>query len=81
MLNFGVIGMKVARPVHHGRKNYPPDDPKRVAFIDGAVPGPLKVLHKAYLWALGNPLISAMNSEMISQRMVDENLPLAGPKL
>ena len=79
--DFGVIGMKVARPVHHGRKNYPPDDPKRVALIEGAVPGPLKVPHKAYLWALRNPLISAVNSEMINQRMVDENLPLAGKKV
>ena len=79
--DFGVIGMKVARPVHHGRKNYPRDDPRRVALIDGAVPGPLKVPHKAYLWALRNPLISAVNSEMINQRMVDENLPLAGTKV
>ncbi len=45
------------------------------------LPGPLKVPHKAYLWALRNSLISAVNSEMINQRMVDENLPLAGTKV
>ena len=58
--------MKVARPVHHGRKNCPPGDPKQVSLMHGAVPGPLKVPHKAYFWALRNSLISAVNSEMIT---------------
>ena len=79
--DLGVIAMKVARPVDHGRKNYPPDDPKRVALIEKAMPGPMKIPVKAYLWALRNPLIAAVNSEMNNQQMVDDNLPVAGKKV
>ena len=75
--DFGVIAMKVARPVHPGGA---PADPERLKLIDAALPGPLKVPQRAYLWALKNPNISAVNSEMINQQMVDDNLPLAGRK-
>jgi predicted aldo/keto reductase-like oxidoreductase len=75
--DLGVIAMKVARPVHPGR-NAP--DPERVKLIDAAMPGSLKVPQRAYLWALKNPNISAVNSEMVNQQIVDDNLPLAGKK-
>ncbi len=78
--DFGVIAMKVARPVHHGRDDNRPDDPKRVKLIDEAVPGTWKVPQKAYLWALRNPNLSAVISEMVDGSMVKDNLPLAGRK-
>ena len=76
----GVIAMKVARPCHHGRDNGLPNDPRRVAMIENAVPGDLKVPQKCYLWALRDPRIAAVNSEMKNSAMVAENLPLAAAK-
>jgi aryl-alcohol dehydrogenase-like predicted oxidoreductase len=76
----GVIAMKVARPVYAGRSNGKPDDPARVKLVQDAVPGPLKVPQKAYVWALRSPHLSAVNSEMIDDQMVVENLPLAASK-
>lgn len=76
----GVVAMKVARPCHHGRGNGEPNDPRRVAMIEKAVPGDLKVPQKCYLWVLRDPRIAAVNSEMKSSEMVAENLPLAALK-
>jgi aryl-alcohol dehydrogenase-like predicted oxidoreductase len=76
----GVIAMKAARPVHHGRNNGQPNDPRRVTMIEDAVPGPLKVPQKAYLWVLRNPGITAAISEMIDANLVNDNLRLAAPK-
>jgi aryl-alcohol dehydrogenase-like predicted oxidoreductase len=78
--DLGVIAMKVARPVYGGRANGKPDNPARVKLVEDAVAGPLKVPQKAYVWALRNPHLSAVNSEMINQGMVAENLPLAASK-
>jgi aryl-alcohol dehydrogenase-like predicted oxidoreductase len=78
--NFGVIAMKVARPVFNGRNNGTQDDPKRVQLINDAVPGDIKIPRKAYLWALRNPHLSACISELISADLVKDNLPLAAPK-
>jgi predicted aldo/keto reductase-like oxidoreductase len=75
--DLGVIAMKVARPVNPGRTA---PDPARVKLIQDAVPGSLKVPQKAYLWALKNPNLTAVISELINQQMVDDNLPLAGSK-
>jgi predicted aldo/keto reductase-like oxidoreductase len=76
--DFGVIAMKVARPVHTGR---PPEPaPERLKLINDAVPGDLKPAQKAYVWALRNPNLSGVISEMVSQQHVDDNLPLAGKK-
>lgn len=77
--DFGVIAMKAARPVFSGRPNSP-DKPERVKLVEEAMPGPLKRPQKAYLWALRNPALSAVISEMVSAEMVDDNLPLARAK-
>lgn len=74
----GVIAMKVARPVHTGRT--PAAPPERVRLIEQAVPGPLKAPQKAYVWALRNPNLTAVISEMITRQHVDDNLALAGRK-
>ncbi len=78
--DLGVIAMKSARPVYSGRSIGRPDDPARVKLVEEAVPGPLKVAQKAYVWNLRNPNLSAVISEMIDERMVRENLPLARAK-
>jgi aryl-alcohol dehydrogenase-like predicted oxidoreductase len=76
----GVIAMKVARPVNNGRGNGTPDPPERVAKIQDAVPGPMKVPQKAYIWALRSPYLSAVISEMGNLGLTQDNLPLAKPK-
>lgn len=78
--DLGVIAMKVARPCHHGRDNGLPDDPRRVALIEQAVPGKLSVPQKCYLWVLRDARIAAVNSELKNSAMVADNLPLAGAK-
>ena len=74
--DFGVIAMKVARAVHTGRTPAAPAE--RTKLIHEAVPGGLKAPQKAYVWALRNPNLSAVISEMITREHVDDNLPLAG---
>ncbi|MCC6344751.1 MAG: aldo/keto reductase [Bryobacterales bacterium] len=76
----GVIAMKVARPVFNGRNNGTPDIPERVEKIQTAIPGALKVPQKAYVWALRNPLLGAVISEMGNAAIMRDNLPLAAPK-
>ena len=76
----GVVAMKVARPCYNGRGNGQPNDPRRVAMIEKAVTGDLKVPQKCYLWALRDPRIAAVNSELKNLEMVADNLPLAAAK-
>ncbi len=78
--DLGVIAMKVARPCHHGRGNGLPNDPRRIAMIEEAVPGDLKVPQKCYLWVLRDSRIAAVNSELKNSELVADNLPLAGRK-
>ena len=74
----GVIAMKAARPIHHGRNTGQPNDPARLKLIEDAVPGgSLKPPQKAYLWTLRNPNLSAVISELVNAQLVRENLPLA----
>lgn len=76
--DLGVIAMKVARPCHHGRGNGQPNDPRRVAMIEEAVPGDLSVPQKCYAWALRDARVAAVNSDLKNSAMVADNLPLAG---
>lgn len=79
--DLGVIAMKVARPVHHGRNNGVPNDPRRVAMIQEAIPGDdLHLAQKCYLWALRDSRIAACNSELVSSKLVKMNFPLATRK-
>jgi predicted aldo/keto reductase-like oxidoreductase len=76
--DFGVIAMKVARPVHPGRPPAPP--PERLKLLNEAVSGDLKAPQKAYVWALRNANLSGVISEMVNQQHVSDNLPLAGTR-
>jgi aryl-alcohol dehydrogenase-like predicted oxidoreductase len=79
--DLGVIAMKVARPVNHGRNNGLPNDPRRVAMVEKWMPDPeLHVAQKCYLWALSDERIAACNSELINLDLVKMNLPLAAAK-
>ncbi len=79
--DLGVIAMKVARPVHHGRSNGEPNDPRRVAMIEKWMPGgDLHIAQKCYLWALSDPRISCCNSEMGDAKTVRMNVALASQK-
>ncbi len=71
----GVIAMKVARPVHPGAGR-DPADPSRVETINSKVEGKWSVPQKAYLWALKNPHISTVISNMVTHDHVKENLIL-----
>lgn len=77
--DLGVIAMKVARPVYGGRPGRQ-DDPARVKLIEKAVPGPLKVPQKAYVWGLRNSNLSAVIANMVNLEQVNDDLPLAGSK-
>jgi hypothetical protein len=41
----------------------------------------MSVPKKAYLWALQNPHITCVNSDMTNAVLVHDNLPLAGMKI
>jgi len=73
--DFGVIAMKVARPVHDNRPGRTVD-PERVKRIHAAVPGDLDTPRKAYRWALENPSLSAVISNMQNLEQVEANLAL-----
>jgi aryl-alcohol dehydrogenase-like predicted oxidoreductase len=75
----GVIAMKVARPVFPGPGGGEPNS-AGLKRLEAETPGPLSVPKKAYLWVLKNPNVTAVISDMVNQKLVDENLPLAAPK-
>jgi aryl-alcohol dehydrogenase-like predicted oxidoreductase len=77
----GLIAMKAAHAVatHHKRLQPIPD--WRVAKVDRIVPGPDKPPIKAYIWALQNPHIAAVVSNLWDETHVRENLGVAGRKV
>ena len=76
----GVIGMKVARVVNPGVPGGKAE-PHRVEKLHRIIPGDMKVPRKAYLWALQNSDLSAVISEIVDEKMAEENLSLAGRKV
>jgi aryl-alcohol dehydrogenase-like predicted oxidoreductase len=74
----GVIAMKAAHAVATHHKPLQPVPSWRVAKVDRIVPGELKPPQKAYLWALHDPRIAAVISNLWDATYVEENLGLAG---
>lgn len=74
----GVIAMKAARPANLGRGRVTPQD--RLDRLNAAIPGELSAPRKSYVWALRNPNLTAVISEMITSQHVKENIALAAPK-
>ncbi|TWU32041.1 aldo/keto reductase [Novipirellula artificiosorum] len=77
----GVIGMKVAMAVATHHKSLQPIPQWRIDKVDRIVPGEMKAPMKAYLWALQNPSVSAVISNLWDKQFIEENLSLAGKKV
>lgn len=70
--------MKAAHAVATHHKALQPVPEWRIQKVDRIVPGDMKAPMKAYLWALQNPQISAVISNLWDETHVKENLSLAG---
>jgi len=79
--HMGIIAMKVAMAVATHHKSLQPIPQWRIDKVERIVPGDMKAPVKAYLWALQNPNISAVISNLWDERFVDENLSVAGKKV
>jgi aryl-alcohol dehydrogenase-like predicted oxidoreductase len=77
----GIIGMKVAMAVATHHKKLQPLPQWRIDKVNQIVPGDMKAPMKAYVWALQNPNISAVISNLWDEKFVEENLSLAGKKV
>lgn len=79
--HMGIIGMKVAMAVATHHKPLQPIPQWRIDKVQRIVPGEMKAPMKAYLWALQNPNVSAVISNLWDEKYVEENLSLAGKKV
>ena len=77
----GVICMKVAMAVATHHKSLQPIPQWRVDKVKHIVPGDLKPPLKAYLWALQNPHITAVISNLWDEQFINENLSVVGKKV
>ena len=74
--DFGVIAMKTAQAVFNPDRSTKPI-PERAALLNQTVPGEMGLHQKAYKLALTNPHLSAVISNMVDEKQVKENLPVA----
>jgi len=77
----GIIAMKAAMAVATQHKALQPVPQWRIDKVERIVPGDMKPPVKAYLWALQNPRISAVISNLWDARHVEENLSVVGKKV
>jgi aryl-alcohol dehydrogenase-like predicted oxidoreductase len=77
----GIISMKAAHAVATHHKALQPIPDWRVQKINRVITGEMKTPMKAYLWALQNPHISAVISNLWDETFINENLSLAGKKV
>jgi aryl-alcohol dehydrogenase-like predicted oxidoreductase len=77
----GIIAMKAAMAVATHHEAIQPIPQWRIDKVNRIVPGDLKAPMKAYVWALQNPYISAVISNLWDRQYIDENLSLAGMKV
>ncbi|MDO8952463.1 MAG: aldo/keto reductase [Draconibacterium sp.] len=77
----GIIAMKAAMAVATHHKELQPIPEWRIQKVERIVPGDMKAPVKAYLWALQNPNISAVISNLWDEQHVNENLSIAGKKV
>ena len=79
--DMGLVAMKAAHAVATHHKELQPVPEWRVAKVERIVPGSLKAPQKAYLWALQNPRITAVISNLWDETYIRENLSLVGKKV
>ncbi len=77
----GIIAMKVAMAVATHHKSIQPIPQWRIDKVNRIVPGEMKAPMKAYVWALQNPNVSAVISNLWNKQFIEENLSLAGLKV
>jgi aryl-alcohol dehydrogenase-like predicted oxidoreductase len=77
----GVIAMKAAHAVATHHKPLQPVPQWRIDKVNRIVPGDLKPPLKAYIWALQNPHLTAVISNLWDETYVRENLSVAGKKI
>lgn len=77
----GIIAMKAAHAVATHHKPLQPVPQWRIDKVNRIVAGDMKAPMKAYLWALQNPHISAVISNLWDETYIRENLSLAGKKI
>ena len=77
----GIIAMKAAMAVATHHKELQPIPDWRIQKVQRIVPGDMKPPVKAYLWALQNQNISAVNSNLWDEQHVNENLSVTGKKV
>lgn len=77
----GIIAMKAAHIAATHHKPLQPVPEWRVQMVERIVPGDWKAAQKAYLWALQDPRIAAVISNLWDATYVKENLSLAGKKV
>src|SRR2546427_7776217 len=70
-----VIAMKAAQAVFEADRSAKPI-PERAALLNQSIPGDMGLHAKAYRFALNNPHISAVISNMVNEGQVKENLPV-----
>ena len=76
--DLGVIAMKVAMAVATHHESLQPIPDWRIAKVERIVPGDWKAPQKAYLWALQDPRISAVISNLWDEQFIEENLAVVG---
>lgn len=77
----GIIAMKAAMAVATHHEAIKPIPSWRIDKVERIVPGDMKAPMKAYVWALQNPHISAVISNLWDEQYVNENLSVAGKKV
>jgi aryl-alcohol dehydrogenase-like predicted oxidoreductase len=77
----GMIAMKAAHAVATHHKPLQPIPQWRVDKVQRIVPGDMKAPMKAYVWALQNPHLTAVISNLWDETYVRENLSIAGKKV
>ena len=77
----GIIAMKVAMAVATHHKALQPIPNWRIEKVNRIVPGDMKAPMKAYLWALQNPRLTAVISNLWDKQFIEENLSIVGKKV
>ena len=77
----GIIAMKAAHAVATHHRPLQPVPKWRVEKVERIVPGDWTAPQKAYLWALQDPRIAAVISNLWDATFVEENLALAGKRV
>jgi len=75
--DFGVVAMKLAQAMFDPDRSTNPRS-ERVALLNSMVPGEMNTYQKAYTFGLGNPNLSAVISNMVDEKQVQENLAVIG---